>query len=223
MRFRVTLFDVSAALLVVVAIALPPRTPRVTATYPPIDAELGARIGELQARLIAVPGDGAAAEELADLLSQAGYMDWALRVAGAAAQHEGSPTLWRALRAVSSAHADRIELTEAFAWAQRALEACRTSAKDCLGHEQVRLGVYLDQLDAGLKSNIDPRLDPEAFRDAIARAGLRKVRIKGPRGPGGPGAGEEAPPGGGVGVPPRRGPPGPDVPPGGAPPPPPPP
>jgi hypothetical protein len=181
MKLRVGVFDIAAAVIVVIAIVLPPRTPGVHAPFPPIAPETAGEISRLQARLIADPTDGAAAEELAELLSAAGYSDWALRVAGAAARHHDSPTVWRALRGLSTTHADRVEIADAYRWAERALEACRQEGARCAEHEDVRLSIYVEQLEVGLHSGIDPKVDPAAFRTAISRAGIRQVRLPGPR------------------------------------------
>ena len=180
MRFRVGVLDVAAAAIVIIVIVLPPRTPKVTAADPELREATVQAIGEHQARLMIDGGDGAAAEDLAELLSQAGYSDWALRVAGEASRNTDAPLLWRSLRAVSAAHADRIEIDKALAWGRQALGACRASTAACPAHEEVRLALYVEQLEAGVRSGIDPQVDPQAFRDAIGRAGIRRIWLKPP-------------------------------------------
>ena len=48
----------------------------------------------------------------------------------------------------------------------------------CPPHELVRLEQYQRHLDAGVRSGIDPRKDPEKFREAGAAA-LRTVQTGG--------------------------------------------
>jgi hypothetical protein len=172
MRFRVGILDICAALIVAAAILLPARAARVDTAYdlPYTDPAEGAaslpEIAAYQARLSADPADGEAAEGLARLLEKLGQHDQALRSAAEGSRHE-SPARWRALLAMSSAPATRIEIPEAHEFARRALEACRAPGARCGPHEQVRLQIYLDELDAGLlamQSGIDPRREPDEFR-----------------------------------------------------------
>ena len=177
MRFRVGIFDIAAAVVVVIVMLLPARTPRVAAANAALDDHTRRAISRMQARLSASPGDGVAAEALAEALTAAGASDWALRAAGSAAAHEDSPTRWQSLRAVSATHADRIEIPEALRWAERALAACGEH-EACPSHEEVRLRLYVQQLTAGLESGIDPKVDPAAFREAINRGGVRQIRLE---------------------------------------------
>ncbi|RMH42988.1 MAG: hypothetical protein D6689_06415 [Deltaproteobacteria bacterium] len=181
MPFRVGLLDGVAVVLVAIAIGLPPREVHVTDPVPPIPRDAAIEISRYQAKLAADPADGVAAEDLADLLLDLGYSDWALRVAGDAARFERSPTRWRALRGVSAAHAERLEVADALRWGELALSACEANEVACPAHEQVRLRIYIAQLRAGVESGIDPRVDPAGFRAAISRAGVRNVRLKAPR------------------------------------------
>ena len=72
-------------------------------------------------------------------------------MAGDATRFKESPTLWRALRGVSTTHADRIEIKQALEWGDQALVACRDAgAASCPAHEEIRLQIYVDQLRAGL-------------------------------------------------------------------------
>ncbi len=176
---RVGILDIAAATIVVIVIILPAREPNVGPPFPDVDEQQEA-IAEFQARLVANPQNGAAAERLAETLTAAGYHDWGLRVAGEATQYKDSPTVWRAFRGLSTTHAERFEVKQALAWGEQALSACNAGASTCPTHEQIRLQIYVDQLRAGLQSGIDPRVDPEGFRRAISGAGIRNIRIRAP-------------------------------------------
>ena len=168
MRFPVSLVDVSAAIVVAVVILLPERTPVVEAHYP--DTIDTAEIGADQAKLAEEPGDGRAAQALVNALLEAGETDWALRVGGEAARHVDSPTLWRSYLAISSVHADRFDIKDAYDYAGKAMEACDRDGADCPDYERVRLMLYYNELQAGIEAihaGIDPRADPRKFRDAI--------------------------------------------------------
>ena len=171
MRFPVSLVDISAAVVVAVVILLPERTPVVEAHYP--DTLDTAKIGVYQAKLAEDPGDGRAAQALVNLLLEAGETDWALRVGGEAARHHDSPTLWRSYLAISSVHADRFDIKDAYDYAGKAMEACDRDGADCPDYERVRLLMYFNELQAGIDAihnGIDPRADPRKFRDAINSA-----------------------------------------------------
>jgi hypothetical protein len=177
-RARIGIADITAAVVVAVVLFLPARSSDVVAAYPdPASREI-----ELaQAAVAADPADGAAVERLVDRLIVAGQLDWALRVAGAGARFETSPSHWRALLAVSSVHAERIEIPDAYQWANKAVLACDADAADCAPHERVRLEIYVKELAAGvdaIRSGIDPSADPFAFRKAIDTA-YPRARLRG--------------------------------------------
>jgi hypothetical protein len=166
---RVSIIDVSAAVLVAVVLLLPGREPHLREVYRGAAAEDLRELALQQGTLVERPGDGAAADQLAAVLGRLGQSDWAVRVAGHAAR-VASPTRWRALLALSAAHADRVEVREAHAAAQAALAACDAPGADCPAHERVRMAVYFQQLDKGLRSGIDPRVEPERFRRYVSTA-----------------------------------------------------
>ena len=71
-------------------------------------------------------------------------------------------TAWLPLLAVSMAHAERVEVRDAHKFAERSITECRKAGElICPPHEEARISIYYGQLDAGLKSGIDPRLDPD--------------------------------------------------------------
>lgn len=177
MRLRVGIIDLTAAVVVAVAVLIPERSLSVGYAYEP-EPERMREIALAQARLAVQPGDSEAADRLAVLLIDAGQTDWAIQVAGAAAQHAGASS-WRALLAVSSAHAERIEVQEAHRYAKLALEACLAAGSErCPAHERVRMSLYFDQLDAGVRSGIDPRVDPRGYQKAVLAA-MRIIRFRG--------------------------------------------
>jgi hypothetical protein len=180
-HLRIGVLDIAAAAVVVIVLVLPPRESRVTAASLVLDRDRREAISQHQAHLIANPADGAVAEELAETLTAADYSDWALRVAGEASRHEQAPSRWRALRAVSSTHAERFEIKDALRWGGEALAACEGAGAACPEHERVRLRIYVEELKAGVDSGIDPKADPEGFRRAITGVATRGVTLKPPR------------------------------------------
>lgn len=178
MRFRVGILDVTAALIVLVVMLLPARSVKVRSAYADEGGELVREIALAQARLATDPQDGEAAYAMVKHLLRAGQTDWALRVAGNAAQLEGRGS-WRALLAISATHAQRIEIEDAARFAERALEACQ-AGPDCPPYEEVRLQLYNQQLAAGVRAieqGLDPRSQPAEFYEAL-QVGLRAVRIE---------------------------------------------
>jgi hypothetical protein len=173
-RIRVGLFDVGAAVLVLIVLVMPGRELHVGTGYRYVDA--GALpavlndVAQAQAELQRRPTDGVAAERLAQILASrpVNQHDQALRMAGQIANHTSSPTRWRALLALSSAHADRVEIREAHRFASQALEACTAApAGACPEHEKVRLRLYTEELAVGMQAiarGIDPRVEPDRFR-----------------------------------------------------------
>ena len=105
-------------------------------------------------------------------MTDLGRHDLSLRIAGQASQVEG-PLQWRALGAVSSAYADRIEIENAHVWAEKAMASCTaTGAATCPAHEALRLELYTAQLARGIEiiqAGADPRSDPDAFRRELAQ------------------------------------------------------
>lgn len=173
----VSLTDVVILVIVAIALLVPAR-PITTAegmSFHDDDARVALAFAEARARLH--PQDGAKISELARRLGEAGQLDWAVQVAAAgSADSAGSPTQWRADIATSVAHADRLEVADALEWANRALSSCAAAGEEsCPSWEQVRVELYQRHLDAGIKSGIDPRKDPAAFREA-GEAALRRVR-----------------------------------------------
>ena len=84
---------------------------------------------------------------------------------------------WRAQLATSVALSERFEAKPALEWADTALSTCRSVGPTaCPSWEEVRLDIYKQYLEAGVRSGIDPKLDPQGFR-AAGEAGLRPVRL----------------------------------------------
>ncbi len=165
-------------MVVAAVILFPERSFVVSHAYPP-NQEQVRDIAMAQARLAVEPGDAVAAERLARLLVGVGQTDWAVQVA-AAAVDDAAQVSWRALLAVSAAHADRIEVADAHRFAKLALDACLAAGPErCPAHERVRMSLYYDQLDAGLASGIDPRVDPKGYQQAVLSA-MRIIRYRRP-------------------------------------------
>jgi len=176
-RFRVGLFDVGAAVLVLIVIVMPGRDLHVGSGYryvPPEELSgLTVEVAQAQAEELESPTDGAAAAKLAELLGvrPVSQHDQALRLAGAAARRATPSTRWRALLALSSVHADRIDIKEALDYGEQALAACNAEAS-CPDHEKVRLRLYVEQLQAGMQAiaqGTDPHLEPDKFRREVSK------------------------------------------------------
>ena len=141
---------------------------------------------------MASPGDGAAIEDFTRKLGEAGLKDWAVESAVRMSDRaKDSPTRWRALIAASVAFTEKLEVVPALDYANRALAACEMTREQeaarvakgekiavslCPSWEEIRMRLYQSHLDAGVKSGIDPRVDPKGFRAAGENA-LRHIRI----------------------------------------------
>ena len=169
MPFRIGIVDIAVALVVLVAILIPPRTTNVTVVYPDDATATLQEVSRYQSMLLVNPGDGDAAYELSELLLRLGQTDWALQVAAGAADEQDSPTRWKALLAMASGHVDRFEIARAHEHAVAALAAC-DDATTCPAHERARLQLFTAELDAGVKSGVDPKTDPRGFKKAIRNA-----------------------------------------------------
>jgi hypothetical protein len=186
-RVRITrhlnLLDLVVVIVAAVAIFLPPR-----ATYA-LDAAKGSdadrvALATAEARALAHPDDGMATTELGRRLTAAGHLDWAVEATAELAERAvKSPTRWRAMLAVSIAYAERLEAKESLAWARRALDAChQVGTAACPTEDEIRVDIFVQHLDAGVRSGIDPKRNPEGFR-AAGVDDLRLMHLNG-SGPG---------------------------------------
>jgi len=177
----VGLIDLGVANVVAVAILLPAREMYAGAVIKGDDAMQFA-IALAEARTMARPGDGQAVEDLERRLSDAGQKDWAIETSVHASDRaKGAPTRWRALLAASVAYIDRLDAVQGLDYANRALSACHSAqdkgdAAACPSWEEVRMTLYQKHLDAGVKSGIDPRHDPNGFRKA-GESALLQIHI----------------------------------------------
>lgn len=167
----VGLVDLAIATVVAVAIVLPAREMYASSVFKADDAQqFQAALAE--ARTIATPRDGMAVEDLGRRLGEAGQRDWAVEATVRASDRaKDSPTRWRALLAASVAYIDRLDVVPALDYANRAVTACHSAqeagdAAACPSWEEIRMVLYQKHLDAGVKSGIDPRRDPNGFRKA---------------------------------------------------------
>src|SRR5215217_6571793 len=102
------LIDLGVLTVVAVAIFLPPREMYARNVIKGDETEQFA-LALAEARTIARPTDGQAAEELARKLGEAGMKDWAIEATVKASERaKDSPTRWRALVAASIAYVDRL-------------------------------------------------------------------------------------------------------------------
>lgn len=171
-----SLVDLAIATVVIGMVILPARQMYAQAAQKGDDtAQFGLALAE--ARTIAHPEDGAAIGELARRLGESAFKDWAIEASVHGAERaKSSPSAWRALLAASVAYVDKIDVIPGLDYANRALAACHQSTDACPSWEEIRMKLYQQHLDAGVKSGIDPRQNPKGFR-AAGEAGLRTIRI----------------------------------------------
>ena len=131
---------------------------------------------------MARPGDGVAIEDFTRKLGEAGMKDWAIEASTRLSERgKDSPTRWRSFVAASVAYVDKLDVVPALDYANRALAACESArekgdATACPTWEEVRMRLYQQHLDAGVKSKIDPKVNPVGFRRA-AQSALRQIYI----------------------------------------------
>jgi hypothetical protein len=181
---RVGLVDLGVATVVAVAIFLPSREMYASAALKADDAHQF-EIADAEARTMARPGDGLAVEDFTRKLGEAGMKDWAIETAVVASDRgKESPTRWRALLAASVAYVEVLDAKPALDYADMALAACQATREKgdptaCPRPDEVRMQLYQQHLDAGVKSGIDPRKGPAAaaaFRNA-GQSALRQIRL----------------------------------------------
>ncbi len=174
------MLDVSAIVVLLVILFMPPPTMTVMGAFDhrakgdkarDVPKEL-ALAGELQMQLWNEPANGKIADEFAAQMRDLGRFDMAFRIGGSSASIP-DPSNWRALASVSDAYAESRDISEAFAWADKALSACRESGSEaCPAHEELPLRLHVDQLriGVGLKDEgFDPKFDPDGFRRELSK------------------------------------------------------
>lgn len=171
---------VDLAVLVSLAIAIPicssPPPMQATDAIKGTEAERFA-VAHAEAQVIADPASGTKVGELARLVGHAGHKDWAIETAALGAERtKQSRDRWRALSAASVAYVDRIDVLPALDYIQMALASCEADREACPDWERIRMDLYRQNLEAGVKSGIDPRKDPVGFRKAGENA-FRTVRL----------------------------------------------
>ena len=179
----VGLVDLGVATIVLVAVVLPAREMYADPAVKGTDAARFA-LAFAEACTVAHPDDGAIVDDLARRLGTAGFKDWAIEAAVHGAERaKQSPSEWRALLAASVAYVDKREVIPALDFANRALSACEAQIQadgQCPSWEQIRMKLYQQHLDAGVKSGIDPHTNPVGFRRA-GESALRSIHIGGSR------------------------------------------
>jgi hypothetical protein len=178
-----SILDIGVGAVVAVALFLPAREMYADNVIKGDEAKQFA-VALAEARTMARPGDGLAVEDFARKLGEADLKDWAIEVAVKASDRaKDSPTRWRALIAASVAYVEKLEVIPALDYANRALAACESArekgdAAACPSPEEVRMRLYQQHLDAGVKSGIDPKKNAKGFREA-GQATLRQIYIGG--------------------------------------------
>ena len=173
----ISLLDLCVIIVVAIVLVMPARA-MMARKVTRLSVEADQALALAEARVIAHPDDGFAITDLAHQLTEAGHRDWAVEAAArATVKATTSPTYWRAVLATSVAYVDRLEVVPALDWGQRALVACHAAGEvSCPGWQQIRMELYNQHLDAGVKSGIDPRHNPLGFR-AAGENGLRTIHL----------------------------------------------
>lgn len=170
------LIDIAILTIVLVMIVLPARQMYASAAHKGDDAAQF-KLALSEARTMAQPADGTYAADLARQLGDASFKDWAIEVAvDGALRARGTPSEWRALLAASIAYVDHLDVKAALDYANRALTTCQAIQGGCPSWEEVRMKLYHQHLDAGVKSGIDPHHDPKGFRTA-GESAVRTIRL----------------------------------------------
>lgn len=175
MRRFVGPVDVAVAVVLLLALVMPPRAQVATAAVKGDDQAQFA-LGLAEAREIVAPTDGRVRADFTRRIDDLRQSDWAIEDATRGAAIATGPTKWRAELAASVAWVDRLDAKQAFETVKLAYAACLATDKaipgTCPSWEQTRMEIYRDHLASGLASGIDPKKDPAGFR----RAGERNVR-----------------------------------------------
>lgn len=170
------LVDIAIITIVLVMVVLPAREMFASSAHKG-DATEQFKLALSEARTMAYPTDGTHAADLARRLGDANMKDWAIEVAlDGAARAAGTPSEWRALLAASIAYVDHLDVKAALDYGTRALSTCQAMQGGCPSWEEVRMRLYQQHLDAGVKSGIDPRHDPKGFR-AAGEGAVRTIRL----------------------------------------------
>jgi hypothetical protein len=173
--------DLGIATVVLVTLVLPAREMYASSVDTGSETDRFA-LALAEARTMAHPQDGLAIDDLSRRLGAAGEKDWAIEAAVRGSERaRESPTRWRALLAASVAFVDRLDVIPALDYANRALSACEAHQQACPSWEQIRMKLYQEHLDAGVKSGIDPHRGPaavQAFRHA-GESALRQIHLGG--------------------------------------------
>jgi hypothetical protein len=173
-----SLTDLVVLTVVAVAIFLPKRPIYAVDAYK-LEADARADLAAAEALALTRPSDGFAAAELARRLARAQQLDWAVEAAREAADRATAATAWKAKLAEAEARADRIEVQLAFEATQEALELCITAGEPaCPAWERLKIELFRNYLDAGLKSGINPRTHPQSFKKAAGQT-MHMVDIDG--------------------------------------------
>lgn len=173
------LLDLAILTILLVMVVLPAREMHASAALKGDDAAQFA-IALAEARTMAHEKDGTYAADLARRLGDANQKDWAIEVSVSGAKRaKATPSEWRALLAASVAYVDKLDVVAALDHAHRALTTCQAMQGGCPSWEEVRMKLYHQHLDAGVKSGIDPRHDPKGFR-AAGEGAVRTIRLNTP-------------------------------------------
>jgi hypothetical protein len=177
-RRYVSIVDIVVGVVALVAIFLPARGLEGVSAATTVDgADQRFAAGAAEARVRARPDDGAAAAELSRAFIQVGETDYAVEApAAAAVTMRGQPSRWRAQLATARAWGELREPKDAVQWAHDAQDACTENAAACPEGDKIRIGLFVDYLEAGISHGKDPKTDPDGFRHD-GESGLHIVRL----------------------------------------------
>jgi hypothetical protein len=164
--------DLAVLVLLAIAILMPRPDVKVKPALPDT-SPVRQRVAELQAQLMAVPSDSAAALELAGVFMDVGHPEWALATLEPALS--AHPDDHRIHLARSLAFVDHFEAGYAYGEAMRAITLCETgSAVPCDDAEHGRMVILKTTLER--IKNMDMRRDPNSAKDQIIK-GLRSTFV----------------------------------------------
>ena len=181
LRRIIGLTDFAVLVVALFAFALPPRemlaSPAMRGSEPDQFA-----LALTEARVTMAPRDGARIDELVRRLGELGMKDWAVEIALDGVGHaQKEPDHWRALLATSIGYIERLEAKDALAWVDKAYKACERAGSDiCPTAEKTRMELYREHIAAGVELGIDPKKEPNKFREA-GEARIRTIPISGSR------------------------------------------
>ena len=181
LRRIIGLTDFAVLVVALFAFALPPREMLASPAIKGTEQDQFS-LALTEARVMMAPKDGVRIDELMRRLGELGMKDWAVEIAlDGVGQTQKEPEHWRALLATSIGYIERLEAKDALTYVDRALKACeQTGTENCPTPEKTRMDLYREHIAAGVEAGIDPKKDPNKFREA-GEERIRTINVRGTR------------------------------------------